>query len=87
MDQSNSPTAGRDFSLPELLQLTLDRNASDLHLVVGSPPIIRVDGKLLPVAGANILTPEVSKTLVFALFSFWKILSAGTIIIQKIILK
>ena len=69
MDQSNSPTAGRDFSLPELLQLTLDRNASDLHLVVGSPPIIRVDGKLLPVAGANILTPEVSKTLVFALFS------------------
>jgi len=35
-------------SLPELLKTMIDRNASDLHLTVGSPPQIRVDGALLP---------------------------------------
>jgi twitching motility protein PilT len=35
-------------SLPELLRIMIDRNASDLHLTVGSPPQIRVDGALTP---------------------------------------
>lgn len=42
----------------DLLQLTVDRNASDLHMVVGVPPMLRIDGELSPVPNEPILTPE-----------------------------
>jgi len=36
-----------------LLEEVVKKKASDLHLQVGLPPIIRVDGVLVPVAGAD----------------------------------
>lgn len=47
------------MAIKELLQLTIDRNASDLHIVVGIPPTLRVDGQLTPVPNEGVLTPEV----------------------------
>ena len=38
------------LSLEELLDLTINKGASDLHLTVGVPPIIRVDGNLVKVS-------------------------------------
>jgi twitching motility protein PilT len=35
-------------TLYDLLKVMIDRNASDLHLSTGTPPRIRVDGKLYP---------------------------------------
>lgn len=35
------------IEMQEILQLVQDRSASDLHLKVGQPPVIRVSGKLL----------------------------------------
>ena len=37
------------MDLDELLQLMVDKGASDLHLTVPSPPIMRIDGSLAPV--------------------------------------
>ncbi len=34
------------IEMQELLQTVVDRNASDLHLAVGKPPVLRVDGVL-----------------------------------------
>ncbi|MDR5695474.1 MAG: type IV pilus twitching motility protein PilT [Armatimonadota bacterium] len=34
------------MDITELLLLVKERNASDLHLTVGAPPILRIDGKL-----------------------------------------
>lgn len=45
------------LSFNELLELTLDSGASDLHLTVGVPPIMRINGKLIPIK-ADYLTPE-----------------------------
>ncbi len=42
----------------DLLQLTVDKSASDLHMVVGVPPMLRIDGELSPVPNEAILTPE-----------------------------
>ncbi|MFZ5932793.1 MAG: type IV pilus twitching motility protein PilT [Patescibacteria group bacterium] len=47
------------MSIKELLQLTIDQNASDLHLVNGIPPTLRVDGELRSVDSAGILTPDI----------------------------
>jgi len=41
-----------------LLRLAKSREASDLHLVVDSPPLLRVDGSLEPVDGITQLTFE-----------------------------
>ncbi|MBI2836061.1 MAG: RecX family transcriptional regulator [Acidobacteria bacterium] len=42
----------------DLLRIAIARNASDLHLKVGSYPMTRVNGQLVPVAEANRLTRE-----------------------------
>lgn len=32
----------------ELLKLMVDKGASDLHLTVPSPPVVRIEGVLIP---------------------------------------
>ena len=56
------------MNLPDLLKETLDRGGSDLHLSVGSPPQIRVDGVLIKVEHP-VLTPEVTKALMYSVLT------------------
>lgn len=49
-----------------LLEEVIKRKASDLHIQVGLPPMLRVDGSLLAVPGADILNEEMVETLIFA---------------------
>lgn len=48
----------------ELLKVALQENASDLHLTVGVPPVLRVNGGLVSLPGSKALTPEDTSTLV-----------------------
>ena len=50
-----------------LLEEVIKRKSSDLHLQVGLPPMLRVDGNLMPIAGADTLTEETVELLVFAI--------------------
>ena len=50
-----------------LLEQVVKKNASDLHLQVGIPPMLRIDGSLAPMYGASPLTEEVVESLVFSL--------------------
>lgn len=50
-----------------LLEEVVKKKASDLHLQVGLPPMLRVDGALIPVAAAEVLSDEAVETLVFAI--------------------
>lgn len=40
------------------LEMVAQQNASDLHLCVGRPPIIRIDGKLYPISGEGNLSEQ-----------------------------
>jgi twitching motility protein PilT len=53
----------------ELLKLAVGQGASDLHIKVGSMPIIRVNGELIPVAGQNRVTQEDSMKIAFSVMS------------------
>lgn len=53
-----------ELELNKLLALTLERNASDLHLQVGEPPIIRVDSELLRLEDYQILSQDAITDLV-----------------------
>jgi twitching motility protein PilT len=49
--------------MKNLLLLVGQEGASDLHLVVGRHPTLRVDGKLVPIAQEPVLTPADTKSL------------------------
>ncbi|MBE0480026.1 MAG: type IV pilus twitching motility protein PilT [Dehalococcoidia bacterium] len=49
------------MQIEDLLRLTVERGASDLHLRVPSPPILRIDGSLKPVEDLPGVTPQYSK--------------------------
>ncbi|MCX6726092.1 MAG: type IV pilus twitching motility protein PilT [Candidatus Shapirobacteria bacterium] len=55
------------MEIKELLEYTINKNASDLHLLSGVPPMIRINGVLLPITGKEILTAEETSNLVFSL--------------------
>ncbi|MCA8943994.1 MAG: Flp pilus assembly complex ATPase component TadA, partial [Planctomycetes bacterium] len=55
-------------SMEELLHLMVQRRGSDLHLSVGAPPKIRVDGDLVDTEH-DILQPEVTKKLVYSVLT------------------
>jgi twitching motility protein PilT len=55
-------------SLRELLELMAKKGASDLHLTVGAPPMIRIDGKLIKL-DYDRLTPEVTKKLAYSMMN------------------
>ncbi len=46
------------MEIKEFLQLTVAKNASDLHLIVGVPPMLRVEGNLFPIPNEPILTRD-----------------------------
>lgn len=50
-----------------LLEEVVKKKASDLHLQVGLPPILRIDGSLVPVSGADLLNDEAVEALIFAI--------------------
>jgi len=50
-----------------LLDEVVKRKASDLHIQVGLPPMLRVDGALTPVAGGEVLDEEALEALIFAI--------------------
>lgn len=49
--------------IKSLLRLVAQQGASDLHLVVGRYPTLRIDGKLFPLTQEKILTPDDTKML------------------------
>ena len=55
-------------NLRDLLEMMMKKKASDLHITVGTPPQLRVDGKLqkLPMEP---LTPEETKKLAYSIMS------------------
>jgi twitching motility protein PilT len=57
-----------DAHIDDLLRLVVEKGASDLHVVVGAPPILRVDGQLLP-TNYTPLTPQISQRMIYDILS------------------
>ena len=59
--------AAPELRIEILLEEVIRKRASDLHLQVGLPPMLRVDGTLLPVVGYSPLNEEELERLIFAI--------------------
>lgn len=49
------------MNIEELLRLVVEKGASDLHLRVPSPPVLRIDGALTPLVELPRVTPQFAK--------------------------
>lgn len=57
------------IDIRELLQKVVEKQASDLHLTVGAPPVMRIDGDLSFEEGGSPLTVEAVEHLVYSIVS------------------
>lgn len=55
--------------IDDLIQALWDRAGTDLHLTVGSPPMLRVDGELFALEGRPALTPDDIERLATAMLT------------------
>ena len=53
--------------VPELLEIVLERRASDLHLTAGAPPTIRLHGDLIRLVDYPILSPRSLQGMIYAI--------------------
>lgn len=57
------------MEISELLKTAIAQGASDLHIKVGSPPIIRVNGELMPMTAEKKLLQEDTLKIAFSVMS------------------
>jgi twitching motility protein PilT len=57
------------MTIEELLQVTIQKNASDLHLIAFSEPTLRIHGVLQPIPKTEPLAPEDVEKLIYALLT------------------
>ncbi len=58
----------RQNNIDEYLRIAVERGASDLHLSVGYPPMLRIDGVLKNI-NENIITPQDAQDLILSILS------------------
>lgn len=56
-------------SIRELLKKMIEQGASDLHIVVGAPPIVRIHGGLEPLEGYASLTPAETQEIIYTVMN------------------
>ena len=64
------------IEMSDLLQLVLDEGASDVHITVGVPPMLRINGTLTPL-DTDILAPEDTERLMKSITSEGKRVEVG----------
>ena len=57
------------MNLNDLLKVAIERKASDLHLKVGTHPVVRVDGELQPLPEFKRLMQEDSVSMAFSIMN------------------
>ncbi len=62
--EDDMPYKASELELNKLLAITLERNASDLHLVVGEPPILRIDSAVNRLEDYQVLSQDAVMDLV-----------------------
>lgn len=60
--------ASEVMSIDQLLKIAIERNASDLHITAGLPPMLRIDGRLVPTEFPR-LKPEDTRRLIYAILN------------------
>ncbi len=55
------------MTIKELFKIAINKKASDIHLVVGVPPVLRIDGELFEIKEKKPLTNKEMEQMIFAI--------------------
>jgi len=66
---SFAPQTPNSKEMTELLEITVAEKASDLHLTVGQPPILRINGQLVPLSKRASVTGALMEQMTFSLLN------------------
>jgi len=70
MAAETAQTTGiRDVPIPELLEVVVDRGASDLHLTTGTPPAVRLNGVLHRLENYEPLEPDQLQRMIYSILT------------------
>lgn len=71
MQQTQTEETGKykTIIMDDLFQIMKKNNASDIHLTVGVPPVLRVQGRLYQLGQYEALTPEVAQQLIYSIMT------------------
>lgn len=61
--------AEQQQAFARILTTAAELKATDLHLTIGNPPTLRLDGKLMPLEDEEVMTPEILNSLVDGLLN------------------
>jgi twitching motility protein PilT len=64
----NGPEQGLQVNLHQLLRAMIEKGASDMHITTGSPPLLRIDGAIVPLKLAQ-LSPIETKQLCYSVLT------------------
>ena len=62
---ATEPVVATGLRIEDFLEEAIKRNASDLHIQVGLPPMLRVDGALVPLSNVQVLDGKAVASLVY----------------------
>ena len=57
------------MKLDDLFQIAVEKNASDLHIIVGLPPVLRIDGNLAPIKEQPKITNKAAQELIYPILT------------------
>ncbi len=66
--QEKTEDEGREYAMSELLNMMVEKKSSDLHIVAGRPPVVRLDGVLTNLEGKS-LTPGHTQKLIYSILT------------------
>jgi len=57
------------MTIDDLFKIAVDQKASDLHIISGMAPVLRIDGQLKPVKGQSKLTNKTAQDLIYPIIT------------------
>lgn len=57
------------MNIHDIMDLLINQNGSDIHIIVGTPPMIRIHGDLIAVEGTPVLNSEQAESLIFPIMT------------------
>lgn len=57
------------MKIDDLFKAAVDSKASDLHIIVGMPPVLRIDGKLSPIKGQGNIGGKMAEELIYPILT------------------
>ncbi|MCH8272459.1 MAG: PilT/PilU family type 4a pilus ATPase [Candidatus Marinimicrobia bacterium] len=57
------------MKLDDLCKIAVESKASDLHIIVGMPPVLRIDGNLGPIKGQGNVTDKIAEELIYPILT------------------